>query len=100
MLLRGARSVRENSSFAPAGAGLFPPLHPRLTAWAAFFRRFAATTRHGLLRARRTEFGEHDGGEFYSDRRYLGYARLAATGSYSRAAGGGAHRSCGGGGQA
>jgi hypothetical protein len=29
--------------FRPLGAGLFCHLYPRLTAWAAFFRRFAAT---------------------------------------------------------
>ena len=31
-----------NSSFAPLGLELFSALHPRLTAWDAFFRGFAA----------------------------------------------------------
>jgi hypothetical protein len=31
-------SVRETSSFAPLGLGLFFAGHPRLTLWAAFFR--------------------------------------------------------------
>ena len=32
----------ENASFAPLGLELFSTLHPRLMAWAAFFRGFAA----------------------------------------------------------
>src|SRR4029077_15617463 len=35
-------------SFAPPGLGLCSPFHPRLAAWAAFFRRFAAALRTGF----------------------------------------------------
>src|SRR5690348_8938343 len=43
---------RENSSFAPLGLELFSALHPRLTAWAAFFRGFAAKIRCSTSKAR------------------------------------------------
>jgi len=41
-----------NSSFAPLGLELFSALHPRLTAWAAFFRGFAAKIRCSTSKAR------------------------------------------------
>jgi hypothetical protein len=44
---RGLKSVRENSSFAPLG-WIISLLHPRLTPWAVFFRRFAARNRRLL----------------------------------------------------
>ena len=42
---RGGESVGETVLFAPLGLVRLRPLHPRLTPWAAFFRRFAAGLR-------------------------------------------------------
>ena len=42
----GTKSVPEEVLFRPAGACSLLTLHPRLTPWAAFLRRFAAQVRH------------------------------------------------------
>src|SRR5438270_12985493 len=54
--VRGRKNEREKGSFAPPGLVRLWLLHPRLTPWAAFFRRFAAIFLGFAVRGRAQRF--------------------------------------------